>query len=80
MTCAGCPVPDGHEDGENDLHGKIEHAALDDDFDDSLACPCRESRTRHVGRLAREIPDARTDEGRHYHVRAQWKKEGGESQ
>jgi hypothetical protein len=31
-------------------------------------------RATHVARLARrEIPDARSDEGRHYHVCPQWK-------
>jgi hypothetical protein len=73
-------VLDGKEDDENDLHGKIEHAALDDNIDGSLACPCWELRARHVARLARrEIPDASSDEGCHYHVRAQWKREGGET-
>ena len=73
-------VPDGKEDDENELHGKIEHAALDDDIDGSLSCSCRELRTTHVARLARrEIPDARSDEGCHYYVRAQWKREAGET-
>jgi hypothetical protein len=73
-------VPDGEEDDENELHGKIEHAALDNDIDGSLACPCRELRAMHVTRLARrEIPDTRSDEACHYHVRAQWKREGGET-
>jgi hypothetical protein len=66
-------MPDSVEDDENELHSKIEHAALDDDIDDSLVCPGRELRA------AREIPDARSDEGSHYHVRAQWKREAGEN-
>jgi hypothetical protein len=37
-------------------------------------------RATHIARLARrEIPDARSDEGCHYHVRAQWKREGSEA-
>lgn len=75
-----CGVRDGEEDDENELHGKVEHAALDDDIDGSPACPCRESRATHVAHPARrEIPDAHSDEGCHYHVRAQWKREGGET-
>ena len=67
-------VPDGIEDDENELHGKIEHATFDDDIDDSLACPYRELHATHVMRLAmREIPDAQSNEGCYYHVRAQWK-------
>ena len=66
----------GIADDENELHGKIEHAALDDDVDDSAAYPSREFpiHATRVARFARrEEPDAPSDEGRHYHVRAQWK-------
>ena len=65
--------PAGEADDENELHGKIEHAALDDDVDGSAAYPCRElpRRAAHVARLARrEIPDAPSNEGCYYHVRA----------
>ena len=65
-------VPDGEEDYENELHGKIEHATLDDNFEGSLACPSRELRV-----VRREIPDAPSHECCHYHVRAQWKRESG---
>ena len=63
-------VPDCVEDYENELHGKIEHAALNDDFYGSPACPGRELRVTR-----RETPDAASNEGCHYHVRAQWKRE-----
>ena len=65
-------VPDGVEDYKNELDGKFEHAALDDDFDGSPACPCRKLRV-----VRREIPDAASDKGCHYHGRAQWKRESG---
>ena len=65
-------VSDGKKDDENELCGKIEHAALDDDIDGSPTYPCRELHTTHLARLARrEIPDASSNEGRHYHVRDQ---------
>jgi hypothetical protein len=73
-------VPDGEEDDENELHGQIEHAALDDDVHCSSACPCREMHAMHGLPVARgEVPDAHGDEGRHDHVRAQWKNEGGKT-
>ena len=47
------------EDYPSELHGQIEHAALDDDVDHSPACPYREPRAMHVARLAGgEVPDA----------------------
>ena len=58
-------------DDENKLHGKIEHSALDDDIDGSKAYPCREFpiRATHVVHLARrEVPNAPSNEGCHYHV------------
>jgi hypothetical protein len=54
-------VPDGEQDGENELHGHIEHAALDDDSYYGLSrpavnCAIRMSRTlrgeRHQMRMA----------------------------
>ncbi len=64
-------VPDGKEDDENELHGQIEHTALDDDIDGSPACPCRELRTVHVAcPTRREVPNAPGDEGGHDHVRS----------
>ena len=73
-------VSNDTEDDENELHDELEHAALDDDFDDSPACPCRELHATHVACLARrEIPDVRTDEGGRYHGRAKWRGDEGET-
>ena len=69
-------VLDGDEGNENELCGKIEHATLYDDIDGGASHPCRDfpAHATYVARLARrEVPDAPSDEGRHYHVRAQWK-------
>lgn len=73
-------MSDGEEDDEYELHGHIEHAALDDDIDCSSACTCRELRAMLVVCLARgEVPDAHSDEGRHEHVRDQRKSEAGKA-
>ena len=75
-----CGIPGGKEDGQNELRDKIEHAALDDDIDGSAAYSCWEFHTTNLARLARrEIPDASGNEGRHYHVRAQCKRENGKT-
>ena len=68
-----CRDPADDADDNNKLLGKIEHAAPDDDIDGTAAYSCGELpiRASHIARLARrEVPDAPSNEGCHYHVRA----------
>ena len=74
--------PAGDADDDNKLLGKIEHAALNNDVEGSAAYPRREMpiHATHVAHLERrEVPDTSSNEGCHYHVRAQWKRVGGKN-